>query len=397
MTDRIPSVDDLISRARELAPVLRQKAIETERNRRVSAETAKLFQEAGFFRILQPERYGGFAMDYGVQMRVAAELGRGCASSAWVTSVVGCHAWILGMYPDQAQKDVWGEDPSTLMSSSFAPMEMNVEPAEGGINLSGRWKFSSGSDLCQWAQLFAMMPPPGGKGPPDPVFVLVPLDGVKTKVEDTWNVSGLTGTGSNDITVDKVFVPAHRVLSFSKVRGGPTPGSAVNPDHLYKISLFAAFPVNLIGAALGAAQGALDLVVAGLADRKAVSQVKIAEQQSVQLRIARASALVNTAEALLLQTVGNINRLYKSGEDIPLVERANWRINVCFAGELLGQCVDTIFPLLGGRGLIATDPVQRAWRDVHAVMQHIAIVWDPTAASYGQVRLGKPWPELLTI
>ncbi len=397
MTDPTPSVETLIARARELAPVLRQKARETEQNRRVSAETAKLFQDAGFFRILQPKRYGGFEMDYGVQMRVAAELGRGCASSAWVSSVVGCHAWILGMYPDEAQKDVWGKDHGTLMSSSFAPMEMKLEPAEGGVTVSGRWKFSSGSDLCQWVQLFGMLPPADGKGPPDAVFVTLPLDGVKAKVEDTWHVSGLAGTGSNDIVVDKVFVPAHRILSFSKLRGGPTPGSAVNPGHIYQISLFAAFPMNLIGAALGAAQGALDLVVAGLSDRKAISQVKIAEQQSVQLRIARASANANAAEALLLQTTQNINRLYRSGEDIPLLERANWRINICFAAELLGQCVDTIFPLLGGRGLVTTDPVQRAWRDVHAILQHIAIVWDVTAAPYGQVRLGNPWPEMVKI
>lgn len=397
MATTTPSIDDLMARARELMPMLRQKARETEQRRRVGEETAKLFQEAGFFRVLQPKRYGGFEMDYGTQMRLAAVLGRGCASSAWVMSVIGCHAWILGMYPQEAQDDVWAKDSSTLLSSSFAPLEMKLERAPGGLNVSGRWKFSSGVDLCGWSQLFGILPPVDGKGPPDPVFVLVPLDGIKAKVEDTWNVSGLTGTGSNDIVVDNLFVPAHRVISFSKLRGGPTPGSAASASHIYRMSLFAVFPINLIGAALGAAQGALDLVVAGLADRKSISQVKLAEQQSVQLRIARASSHVNAAEALLLQTTETMNRLYRASDEVPLLERANWRLNVCYAAELLGQCVDTLFPLLGGRGLLTTDPVQRAWRDVHAVMQHVAIVWDPTAGPYGQVRLGKPWPDLLTI
>lgn len=397
MSGTIPSVDDLLTRARELAPVLGQQARETEQRRRVSAETAKLFQDAGFFRILQPKRFGGYEMDYGVQLRVAAELAKGCASSAWVASVIGCHAWLLGMYEPQAQDDVWSKDTRTLISSSFAPVEMKLERAPGGLNLSGRWKFSSGVDLCGWTQLFCVVPPEGGKGPPDPVFALVPLDGKAAKVEDTWNVSGLAGTGSNDIVVDNVFVPAHRILHFAATRGGKTPGSAASDSHIYRLSVFAAFPINLIGAALGAAQGALDAVVAGLAERKAISQVKLAEQQSVQLRIARASALANAAEALLLQTIEAINRLYRASDDVPLLERANWRINVCYAAEMLGQCVDTLFPLLGGRGLIATDPVQRAWRDVHAVMQHVAIVWDPTAAPYGQVRLGKPWPDLLSI
>lgn len=397
MAHSIPSVDQLISRAKELMPGLRKSALETEKRRRVSAETAQLFQDAGFFRVLQPKRHGGYEMDYGVQMRLAAELGRGCASSAWAMSVIGCHAWLLGMYGAAAQDEVWGKDSSTLLSSSFAPVEMKAERAPGGINLSGRWKFSSGVDLCRWAMLFAILPPPDGKGPPDPIFAVVPLDGTKAKVEDTWHVSGLAGTGSNDIVVDNVFVPEHRIASFTNLRGGPTAGSATSDSHIYRMSVFAVFPVNLIGAALGAAQGALDLVVAGLAERKALSQVKLADQQSVQLRIARAAAHVNAAEALLLQTTETMNRRYRAGNEVPLVERADWRLNICYAAELCGQCVDTIFPLLGGRGLLATDAVQRAWRDVHAVMQHVAIVWDPTAVPYGMVRLGKPWPDLLAI
>ena len=397
MPSAVPTVEDLIARARELMPVLRQQARETEQRRRVGEETAKLLQEAGFFRVLQPKGYGGYEMDYGVQMRIAAELAKGCASSGWVTSVTACHAWILGMYPPEAQDEVWGEDNDTLLSSSFAPVEMKLARVEGGVTVSGRWKFSSGVDLCRWSQLFGILPPPDGKGPPDPVFILVPLDGVKAKVEDTWNVSGLAGTGSNDIVVDDLFVPAHRVLSFTKLRGGPTPGSVASASHIYRMSLFAVFPINLIGAALGAAQGALDLVVAGLADRKSISQVKLADQQSVQLRIARAAAHANAAEALLSRTCETMNSLYRQSDIVPLIERANWRINVCFAAELLGQCVDTLFPLLGGRGLLSTDPVQRAWRDVHAVMQHVAIVWDPTAGPYGMVRLGQNWPDLLTI
>jgi alkylation response protein AidB-like acyl-CoA dehydrogenase len=397
MATSIPTVDDLIARAREMMPVLRRQAAETEKRRRVSEETAKLFHEAGFFRVLQPKRHGGYEMDYGVQLRLAAELGRGCASSAWVASVIGCHAWLLGMYGAEAQDEVWGKDSTTLLSSSFAPVEMKVERAQGGINLSGRWKFSSGVDLCRWAMLFGILPPPDGKGPPDPIFAVVPLDGKKAKVEDTWHVSGLAGTGSNDIVVDNVFVPAHRVGSFTQWRGGPTAGSAVSDSHIYRMSVFAVFPVNLIGAALGAAQGALDTVVAGLAERKSLGQVKLADQQSVQLRVARAAAYANAAEALLLQTIETMNRRYRAGNEVSLVERADWRLNICYAAELCGQCVDTIFPLLGGRGLLSTDAVQRAWRDVHAVMQHVAIVWDPTAVPYGMTRLGKGWPDLLTI
>jgi 3-hydroxy-9,10-secoandrosta-1,3,5(10)-triene-9,17-dione monooxygenase len=185
-------------------------------------------------------------------------------------------------------------------------------------------------------------------------------------------------------------VPEHRVIAVSALKGGETPGSAANPSPFYRLPLWTFFPFALIGAGLGAAKGALELVVDGLANPKSVAQVKIAEQQSVQLRIARATAQINAAEALLLQDLQAVNRDAAAGVIPALEQRLRYRLDLSYAIELCVQAVDTLYPLLGGRGLIATDPVQRAWRDVHAVSQHIALMWDVTAGLYGAVRLGFP-------
>jgi 3-hydroxy-9,10-secoandrosta-1,3,5(10)-triene-9,17-dione monooxygenase len=376
-----PSLEDLLGRAKEMIPELRARARETEERRRIGERTAQSFRDAGFFRVLQPSRYGGFEMDYGAHTRLAVTIAQGCASSAWVLSVLASHAWILGMFPPETQDEIWAGETGALIATSFLPIEPKVEKVDGGLTLTGRWKFSSGVDLCRWAILMV----------PDATFAAIPL--AQARIEDTWYASGLAGTGSNDIVVEKLFVPEHRVLAVSRLKGGPTPGSAVNPGYLYRIPLFAAFPFTLIGPALGAARGALDTVVDGLAARKSVAQVRLAEQQSVQLRIARVAAQIDAAEASVLHLLETHNRDARAGKVPSPLERVRCRLNLGFAADLCVQAMENLLPLLGGRGLIASDPVQRAWRDVHAVAQHVAMVWDVQASLYGPVRLGLPCPD----
>jgi 3-hydroxy-9,10-secoandrosta-1,3,5(10)-triene-9,17-dione monooxygenase len=376
-----PTAEDLLGRARAMIPDLRRRARQTEERRRILDETAEAFRNAGFFRVLQPSRYGGFEMDYGTHMRLAVEIARGCASSAWVLSVIASHSWLLGTFPAQAQDEVWSKDPEALVATSFLAVDPKVEPAQGGLALGGRWKFSSGVDLCRWAILMI----------PDARFALVPL--AQARIEDTWFSSGLAGTGSNDIVVDKIFVPAHRVLEISSLKGGPTPGSAANPGYLYRMPVFGTFPFTLIGPALGAARGALDAVADGLAVRKSAAQLRLAEQQSVQLRVARVAAQVDAAEASVSQMLETCLRDARAGAIPSLPERARCRLNLGFAADLCVRAMENLLPLTGGRGLLAGDPVQRAWRDVHAVAQHVALVWDVQAGLYGPVRLGLPCPD----
>lgn len=383
--------EDLIGRARAMVPVLKERAGETERLRRLPAQTVRDFRDAGFFRALQPARYGGLELDYGTQTELAVELAQGCASSAWNACITACHGWMTGMFPEAAQDEVWGGDSGATVSTSFFSVSPGIERVDGGIRLSGRWKFSSGVDHCQWTILAFRQQPPGEEGPPEEYFALLPLSGCT--VEDTWHVTGLSGTGSNDIVVADVFVPDHRILRVMELRGEPTPGSAVNPGYLYRLPLHAVFSFNIAGMAIGTARGAVETVIEGLADRTSITQARIADQQSAQLRVAEAGAEVDAAYALMDRNRAEIVRDGKAGRAPDMDQRVRYRRDNSFAAMLCVRAVDRVFPLLGGQGLADDHPVQRAWRDVHAISHHIALTWDLQGGLQGAVALGRPCPD----
>ena len=381
----------LVERARAMIPVLRERAMQAESERRLPTETDAAFREAGFYRALQPARYGGLQLDYGAQTAFARELGRACASSAWVGGILACHGWMAGMLPDEAQAEIWGDDPDVAIATSFLPVGVKVERKGDGLRVAGRWRFSSGVDHCAWAIVLVIVPPASGEGPPDPVFALVDLD--ECKVEDAWNSAGLAGTGSNDIVADGVQIPPHRMMRAMELRGEATAGSIANDSYIYRLPLFAVFPFNIIGPALGAARGAVDNVVDDLTSRQSVTGADLSRLGTVHQRLGRATAQVDAADAVVNWIRGEIIAKGRAGENISLEDRARYRLNLGHVAQLCCDAVDTLLPLTGGRGLETSHPMQRAWRDVHAVAQHVGLVWDIQTGLYGNVRLGHGSPD----
>jgi alkylation response protein AidB-like acyl-CoA dehydrogenase len=381
----------LVQRARDMIPVLRDRALQAERERRLPSESDAEFREAGFYRALQPARYGGLELEYGVQTEIARELGKACASSGWVGGILACHGWMAGMLPDEAQNEIWGDDPDVAIATSFLPVGVKAERKGEGLRIEGRWRFSSGVDHCAWALLLVIVPPAGGEGRPDPVFTLVDLR--DCNVEDAWNSAGLAGTGSNDIVANGVDIPPHRILSATKLRGEPTPGSIAHDNYLYRLPLYAVFPFNIIGPALGAARGAVDNVVDDLTSRQSVTGADLSKLGTVHQRLARATAQVDAADAVVEKIRREINSKGKAGEEFSLEDRARYRLNLGHVAQMCCDAVDTLLPLTGGRGLEVTHPMQRAWRDVHAVAQHVGLVWDVQAGLYANVRLGHGSPD----
>ena len=216
----------LIEIAQAFIPVLKERAQQAERDRCMPKDTDADFREAGFYRALQPARYGGLELDYGAQTMFARELGRACASSAWVGGILACHGWMAGMLPDEAQAEIWGDNADVAVSTSFLPIGVKVERKGDILNISGRWRFSSGVDHCRWAIVLVIVPPENGEGPPDPVFAMIDLN--DCVIEATWNSAGLAGTGSNDIVVASADIPPHRMMRVMGLRGEETAGSKAN-------------------------------------------------------------------------------------------------------------------------------------------------------------------------
>ena len=378
----------LVDHAHSMIPQLRTRAATTESLRHLSPETESDFRKAGFYRVLQPKCYGGLELAYGAHTQLAIELARGCASSAWAYSVTACHSWILGMFPREAQDEIWHTNPDATIASTFLPAQVSAIPVDhgeaGGLKLSGRWRFSSNVEHCQACIVIVMLPQENM--PPKQFFALLHRD--QYRIEDTWNVVGLAGSGSNDVVVEDVHVPAHRLLNVMTTRTASTPGAQAHEGDLFHTPLFCAFAHSLVGVAVGAAQGALDLLLDELTDKTSVGQVKLAQQPSVQMRLAEATAEIEAAKALLKV---DREKILEGAEQRHLpddTQRTLYRLNTGYAAKLSVQAVERLLPLTGGRGLEKSHPFQRQWRDVHAVSQHIALVWDVQALNYGSVRLG---------
>jgi len=377
---------DILERARAMVPILRAKALQTDAERTIPAETHRAFEEAGFYKLFQPARYGGYEMPIGMLVEVAGELGRGCGSSAWVFTNLAAQNWIIGMHRPEAQDEVWGSNPRALCASSFPTQGGSGRYVEGGLVLNGIWSFASGIDFADWENLQCFIP--NEKGPPDHRFVLVPK--TQFTVQDDWHVSGLSGTASKSIVFKDVFVPEHRVLDTRLIGGGPSPGSAVNPAPLYQVPPWSVGTKLFSGVCLGIARGALELIVEDLRGRVAVTGAKMAELPTAQVRIAEASAEIDAAEAVLLKDSDDAMRIAESGEKPPLLQRARWRLNNAYAGQLCLRAVERLHPLTGARGLGRDSLYHLAVRDIHAGVSQITMAWDIQAVNAGRIVFGLP-------
>src|SRR5258708_746961 len=167
-----PEPTEIIARARAMIPTLAQRSLEGRRHRRIPDETIADMQRAGFFRVLQPKRWGGYEMDLGTFYEIQLALAEGDMSTAWIYGVSGVHPWFMALLDDRAAKEVWGRDTSTLICSSLMPAG-KATAVDGGFRLSGRWRYASCCDHCDWALLGAMVASDSG-GPPAGGVFLVP-------------------------------------------------------------------------------------------------------------------------------------------------------------------------------------------------------------------------------
>ena len=358
----------VISGVADLLPVLRERAQEAEDARSVPAESVKSLTEIGFFRLLQPARFGGLEADPVTFLSAVRLIASACGSTGWVASVVGVHPWQLALFPLQAQEEVWGADTNTRMSSSYAPTG-RAEAVAGGHRLTGRWSFSSGCDHATWVLLGAIVLGDDGK-PVDFCTFLLPASDYA--IDDVWDTVGLRGTGSNDIVVSDAFVPEHRSLSFNDVFRCVCPGQEANPAPLYRLPYGSLFSYAITTPIIGIASGAYEAHVAYQKERVRASYVgqKAWEDPHSQVRVAEAAADLDSAWLALERNMAELMVHARAGEKIPLPLRLRVRRDqVRGTGQAI-SAVDRLFENSGGRALRRGTPIQRFWRDAHAGRVH---------------------------
>jgi 3-hydroxy-9,10-secoandrosta-1,3,5(10)-triene-9,17-dione monooxygenase len=380
--------DEAMRRARDMVPLLRERAAVSAEARSLPRETEQLLHEAGLFRFHQPRAFGGMELDFVAVVDIPAELARGCASTAWNVGNLACHHWILGYYDPETQHEVWDANPDALIASSIAPAAGRAHRADGGFVVSGRWPFSSGVDNSDWNMLAVTVLGDDGRTPVDWRLCLVPKSDYE--IVDTWYAMGMEGTGSKDIAASDVFVPERRALPMQLCRGGAGhPGGALNPGPLYRIPIVAASSHPLAPAAIGAAEGAWELFMASMARRAGTyTGVKVADFQAVQIKVARARCLIDSARVLLRQSAIAFQAAAARNETPDLETKLRFRAQSALAVGHAREAMEALWSCYGAQGLYIRDPLQRHLRDVLAIGQHISFNFDIAGSAYGLNALG---------
>jgi 3-hydroxy-9,10-secoandrosta-1,3,5(10)-triene-9,17-dione monooxygenase len=383
----------MIARAQALVMQLRERASRTEELRHLPPETERDLHEAGLFRILQPKRVGGSEFDYVALVDVADVIGRADASVAWNLVNLASHHWMLGMFDKAAQDLIWNRNPDALIASSFVFPAGRARRVDGGYLLRGNWPFSSGVDSSEWNMLAAIVSTDDeADGIEYRIFLLHSSD---TRIIDTWNASGLKGTGSNNVDVNDVFVAEAMTLAVADLGGGPTPGSAVNSNPLYALPVFSLFPYVLSGVALGNAQACLDDYIDVARHRVSTyNRARLGDLQSTQIKIAQASAKIDAARLIMRATC--IDAMVDAGRGhIPdMAAKTKTRRDGAYSVNLCTEAVSLLFSASGARGLFTSGALQRQFRDAHAINSHIAFSFDAAGINYGRVALGLPSENL---
>ena len=326
--------------------------------------------KTGALRAAQPSRFGGIGLNFDAVFDVAAELGRGCGSTAWCYSIWASHNWIAGMFPEQAQEEYWAKSYDTLSSTSFNPSRGQLVADNGGFRVTGRWDFASGVDAADWMLVV-------GNAPKGPLMLMIPKSDYV--VDDTWFVSGLRGTGSKDVLVNRAFVPAYRTVPMTDLREARSPGRTVHATPNYRIPLRSILSFTLASPILGMAQGAVEAFE---------SYNLRVETPGIHLRLAESAAEVAAARGLILRDTKEIFDRAERGEMPTVDDRVRYRRDQAYAARLAVRAVDRLFEASGGHSLFDSEALQRFHRDIHAASHHTSMTWDNVAEQYGRVRLG---------
>lgn len=382
------SVSSLVDRARALAPVLRERADETNRLRRLPDTTWKDLVRTGIVRGFQPARWGGGEAHPREFFSAVIEMSQAEGCVGWVAGIIGVHSWQIALYPDETQQELWGDDPTVVNSSSYAPTG-TAERVTGGYRLNGRWSFSSGCDHCEWVNLGAIAGGIDVNGRRLPNFRSYLLPRKDYRIDDNWYVAGLAGTGSKDIVVDNVFVPDHRSLShWDMTLGRPMPGWKLNPGPLYQLPFVEVFINTLTAAVLGASTGFLETWMENSRTRYGGFGLKVAEDPYNQKLVAEASYTIKTATLKFLSDCEEMMEAACAGIPFTLERRAELRYDTTHSAELASCAVERLFENGGGRAIFLDHPLQRRYQDIKAMMHHAAMNSNSAARLYGSVQLG---------
>ena len=369
---------DMIARAQTLVPVLRERAEEAQKLGRVPRETIADNQRLGLLRKAQPRRYGGDEMGWDVLCEISQILAAADCSQAWIQRIMADHAQMVATFPEEAQDEVWHDNPQAIICAAFDPVGRATR-VSGGFRFSGKHGFSSGVDYADWLICGGYIVE--GEERDGPHFFLVERS--NATILDDWNTMGLEGTGSKSFVVEDAFVPEYRLLDGAKARVGQGPGTLINTAPVYRTPRGGVTSTGFAALTVGAAQGVLQEWLLYTVPRKSRGNA-VADDPGTHMIAARSSAEIDAAEALYFGTVSRAMRTLEAGDTLTDFDLTTARRNVSFAAKLALKAGTRIFNAAGGRALSKGNPLERQYRNLLGAASHHAMVWERNAMAYGK-------------
>ncbi|MEV4177952.1 acyl-CoA dehydrogenase family protein [Nonomuraea sp. NPDC049709] len=379
-----PTMDgELVTRARQLRPLLAENAARTETDRRLPDDSLAALTEAGLLNLTVPKRYGGHEAGFTTFLGVTAELARACGSTAWVVTLLNVCNWAAATYPDQARDEVFGAGPDARTCGVVAPTGI-ARPVEGGYTVTGSWGFASGCLHAGWALMGVAVTDDAGRTV-DHGSVLMPM--AELDIKDTWHVAGMRGTGSNTVIATDVFVPAHR---YQRIALGPQAADPHPGEPLYRSATVPVLALVLAGPQLGLARAALDhtLETVGKRGISYTFYESSSQAPSVQFAVAEAAQLIDTTALHVFRAARDIDTAAADGRSLDLTERMRVRMDTGYAVSCARRAIDLLIDVNGASSFAEKNPLQRIWRDANTAGRHAVASPEISREAYGRALLG---------
>jgi 3-hydroxy-9,10-secoandrosta-1,3,5(10)-triene-9,17-dione monooxygenase len=377
---------EALERAREMVPALRGRAGAAEAARILPAETLADLRASGLLRTLQPRRWGGMEYDYIAYVDFPMEIARGCASTGWNFANLQIHHWMLALYDERAQAEVWGADADALIASGIAFPQGQGRKADGGFVIGGKWNFSSCVNVADWNMLAVTVKE--GDRAVDHRMCL--LHKSQYQVIDDWKVMGMRSTGSMTVIAKEVFVPEYKALCMYDTRGGNAfPGARTNKNPAYQVSANALLGHGIGACAVGNALAALELSIDAVKERStSYTAAKMRDFQAVQMRVGAAASKIDAARLLLRNDAIEGQEFATRGAVADTLTKLRFKRNLAYAVGLCTEAVDTLHAMAGANGIYESYPLERIFRDAHSLAGHFSFSVDAQASAWGFAALG---------
>ena len=387
--------EELISRARAMIPRLRERAAATEEARRLLPETVQEFTDAGFFRIVQPKRFGGFELGLDVLEEVVIEVGRGCGSSSWALAILGGHSWLAGLFNEEGQCELFGDEGHVIIATNLSG-NGRASRVDGGFELSGKFVYLSGCDAANWLCVGAQMQEEGPDGP----WIYAAIRPEDATIVDDWFVLGMRGTGSKTVLAEKLFVPEHLTLAQKAVQDQEPPGRYIHQNPMYASPMLGFLSIETTGAAVGVALQAVD-VLEEIARTKPVRTrgsnavtAYVYETPIFRRRFAEARSLAEAARTLLLSDardlMARVLEYAPQGRKFSGEELLTYTMNASRLVDMCVQAVEHAFAVAGTSATVEGHPLERCFRDIHMLSTHNVYRIDQIAERWALAHFGLP-------